>query len=196
MRNYKKEFIVEFKLLFKHLELYKNNNYYLLAGDLNAKHHSWSNAINNSQDISLNKWTLENHIPYRLSLQKTAIPSNPRSNAFIEFCIADNRIKFHKTPSHTLDSFEYDSDHRAVLMEILLPSVETLEIDKLVTPNKYNFHKVDWSKFAKFLTRTDITDIANDRNLNIKEIDILLDKLNDNINSATEYTIPRIKNKL
>ncbi|OAD62931.1 hypothetical protein WN48_07110 [Eufriesea mexicana] len=166
--NCKKEFIVELKSLFRQLELYRANNYQL-SGDLNSKHHSWGNAINNSRRISLNRWTLENHIPYRLSIHRTTIPSYPKSKAFIDLRLADNRIKFHNTPSYnTLDSFEYDSDHRAILIEISIPSMEMLEIDELVTSDRHNFHKADWTKFAKFLTKTHVPDIPNDRNLTLE----------------------------
>lgn len=187
--------MAELKLLFQQLELHKTNNYYLLAGDLNAKHHTWDNVINNSRGVSLHKWIQENEIPYRISLHRTTVPSFPKSGAFIDLCLADERIKFLNTPSHrTLDSFEYDSDHRAVKIQISIPTMHTLEIEETTTHDKYNFNKTNWTKFRNFLTETDDTCIPNNRNLTINEIDDFIDKLSDNINKAIEHSTPRIPN--
>ncbi|CAK9799903.1 RNA-directed DNA polymerase from mobile element jockey [Anthophora quadrimaculata] len=189
----KKEFMIEFKQIFHQLELQNDTNYYILAGDLNAKHRSWDNVINNSRGISLNKWILENEIPYRISLYKTETPSFPKSGAFIDLCIADNRIKFHNTPNHrSLESFPYDSDHRAVKIQISIPTMQTLEIDETVTQNRYNFKQADWIKFKNYLIETDGTMLPNNRNLTIDEIDEYIDKLSDNINNAIDHATPQI----
>ncbi|CAK9799901.1 Probable RNA-directed DNA polymerase from transposon X-element [Anthophora quadrimaculata] len=191
----KKEFMAEFKQLFQQLELNKTNNYYILAGDLNAKHCAWDNVINNSRGVSLNKWINENEIPFKISLYKTAVPSFPKSGAFIDLCLADKRIKFHNTLSHnTLDSFDYDSDHRAVQIKISIPTMQILEIDKTVTPEKYNFNKTDWNKFKNYLIETDDTILPNNRNLTTDEIDEHIDKFSDNINNAIDHATPRIPN--
>ncbi|XP_017796810.1 PREDICTED: uncharacterized protein LOC108578067 [Habropoda laboriosa] len=189
----KKEFMVELKHLFQQLELHNHNNYYILAGDLNAKHHACDNAINNNRGIALNKWIQENEIPYRISLYKTATPSFPKSGAFIDLCIADSRIKFHNTPKHrSLNSFPYDSDHRAVKIQISIPTMKTLEIDETVAPKKYNFNKTDWTQFKNFLIETDDTILPNNRNLTTDEIDEYIDKLSDNINKAIDHATPQI----
>ncbi|KOC63578.1 RNA-directed DNA polymerase from mobile element jockey [Habropoda laboriosa] len=54
--NYKKEFIPELKHLFEELHLNNTKNFYLLAGDLNAKHQTWGNTNINKRGISLHKW--------------------------------------------------------------------------------------------------------------------------------------------
>ncbi|CAK9809289.1 hypothetical protein ANTQUA_LOCUS5974, partial [Anthophora quadrimaculata] len=135
--------IIEIKLQ-NAAKLYVVAGYATSSCDLNAKHCSWYNVINNSRGISLNKWIHENEIPYRISLYKTETPSFPKSGAFIDLCIADNRIKFHNTPNHrSLESFPYDSDHRAVKIQISIPTMQTLEIDETVTQNRYNFKQAD-----------------------------------------------------
>ncbi|KOC58596.1 RNA-directed DNA polymerase from mobile element jockey, partial [Habropoda laboriosa] len=193
----KKEFMTELNSLFQGLGLHKSNNYYILAGDLNAKHESWGNTINNNRGVALNKWTRENEIPYRISLLKTAVPSFPSSGAFIDSCLADKRIKFHNTPRHeTLDSFEYDSDHRAVRIQISIPSLQILEIDESTTPQRYNFNKADWTEFKSFLTETDDTTLPNNRNLSVDQIGNYIDKLSYNINKAIDHATPRIQKKV
>ena len=44
----KNEFTAELKKMFENLKIYKNNKYFLLASDPNAKHSAWNNTINNS----------------------------------------------------------------------------------------------------------------------------------------------------
>lgn len=189
----KKEFMLEFKALFETLELHKTNNYYLLAGDLNAKHHTWGNTINNARGVSLNKWLTENEITYRTTLYSTIDPSYPKSSAFIDLCLADNRIKFHDTPApNLLKSFKYDSDHRAAKISISIPSTDFFLFDEVPPNIKYNFSKADWKKFKKTLLEKDPVVIPNDRNLTTDEIDDHISKLNTYILEAIETTIPRI----
>ncbi|XP_076620345.1 uncharacterized protein LOC143341343 [Colletes latitarsis] len=191
----KKEFISELKNLFTTLELDKSNNYYLIAGDLNAKHTSWGNVSNNERGVYLNKWYLDNQITYKTSLLRTAVPSFPSSGAFIDLCLADNRIKFHDLPaSKALDSFNYDSDHRAAILKISIPAFDHLEIDEPHTTAKYNFNKADWTKYKISLIENDDTDIPNNRNLTKTEIDVHIDKLNQNITKAIDFAVPRVNN--
>lgn len=44
-----KEFNDEFNNLFELLQLDKQENYYIIAGDLNAKHTSWKNELNSTR---------------------------------------------------------------------------------------------------------------------------------------------------
>lgn len=48
-----KEFIPDLNNLFNQLKLDNENNFFILAGDLNAKHTSWLNQNNNPRGISL-----------------------------------------------------------------------------------------------------------------------------------------------
>ncbi|XP_076660285.1 uncharacterized protein LOC143363606 [Halictus rubicundus] len=191
----KKEFTSDLNTIFDKLELHKLNNYYLLAGDLNAKHTDWHNTTNNNRGTTLNKWLHHNLIQYRVTLLNTLLPSFPISGSFIDICLTDNRIKFHRLPAPgSLHTRDYDSDHRATEMTITLDADEPLIIDEPTHTKKYNFNKVNWLDFQTNLLTIDNTIIPNTRNLTIEEIDNYTDKLNTSINSAIDNTIPRIPN--
>ncbi|CAK9813144.1 Nucleic-acid-binding protein from transposon X-element [Anthophora plagiata] len=189
----KKEFMLELKAVFDALELNKASNYYLLAGDLNAKHFAWGNTINNARGVSLNKWFLENQITFRIDLYRTAVSSYPKSGAFIDLCLIDNRIKLQNTIGpNLLRSFRYDSDHRASILTISIPSTDYFLFEETVTEIKFNFNRTDWTTFKEYLNNHNNPIIPNNRNLKTNEIDIHIDTLNKNILHAIENTVPRI----
>ncbi|CAK9832643.1 RNA-directed DNA polymerase from mobile element jockey [Anthophora retusa] len=72
--------------------------------------------------------------------------------------------------------------------------MQILEIDEIVTPDKLNFNKTDWSKFKNYLEKTDDTMLPNNRNLTIDEIDKYIDKFSNHINNALDQATPRIPN--
>nr|XP_012150422.1 PREDICTED: uncharacterized protein LOC105663766 [Megachile rotundata] len=190
--NCKKEFIKEPDDLFKSLKLHKSENFYLLAGDLNAKHKNWGNPINNSRGTSLNKWIQDNTIQYRTSLLSTTVPWYPTSGAFMDICIADNRIKIMNSPGpQKLESFDYDSDHKVVKIQIQTPTRQALETAEPSHTHKFNYQKADWNKFKKLLTKTDISFLPNNRNMTIEEIDHSINTLDYHINNALEAAVPR-----
>ena len=53
-------FIKELDNIFGTLNLENNDNLYYIAGDLNAKHTSWSNSIDNYRGTKLNSWVYDN----------------------------------------------------------------------------------------------------------------------------------------
>ena len=54
--------------IFKSLKLEELGNYYILAGDLNAKHKNWRNSEENQRGKWLNAWLLDNAILYKTQL--------------------------------------------------------------------------------------------------------------------------------
>ena len=115
----KNEFTAELNKIFENLKIYKNNNYFLLAGDLNAKHSAWDNITNNNRRIALYNWLNTNQITYRLSLLYTEVPTYPKGGSFLDVCIADNRLHFHDlTTDNKLKSYKYDSGHRTIKISL------------------------------------------------------------------------------
>lgn len=53
-------------------------NYYIIAGDFNAKHTDWANEKNNERGITLKKWIDDNDMKYKLKLYRPNMPSFPR----------------------------------------------------------------------------------------------------------------------
>ncbi|XP_076379050.1 uncharacterized protein LOC143259674 [Megalopta genalis] len=190
--NCKKEFMQDLKCLFQKLKLEQTKNLYLLAGDLNAKHTAWGNTLNNSRGTSLHLWNIENQITYRTSLYSTESPSYPKSNSYIDLCLADNRIKFHNTESGKIKCIEYDSDHKALQMTISVDTMPLLLLDIDVPIKKNNYNKADWPLFEKHLEdKHEEFTIPNDRNLSTNEIDDYLIQINEHIIEAINNTVPK-----
>ena len=90
--NNKKNVRSEFQKVFASLELDNPKNFYILAGDLNAKHSTWKNSMSNPRGTFLNLWLEENKIQFKAQLYNTDLPSFPRGNSYLDICIIDCRI--------------------------------------------------------------------------------------------------------
>ena len=90
----------------------KQENYYIIAGDFNAKHTSWKNEINNTRGKSVRTWLDNKSIFYKTNLYSSELPSYPKGRSYLDICLADARIKFQNLrPNNTLKTIDYDSDH-------------------------------------------------------------------------------------
>lgn len=192
--NNKKEFIPELSNLFKELNLAHPSNYYILAGDLNAKHTSWCNATNNARGVLLHNWLLESEILLRSRLYCSVLPSYPRGNSFLDVCIADNRLIFDKLVDDLKTiSLAYDSDHNALKMTVSLPSNLPFILEEKTSNISYNFAKTNWKNFATFLDKSADLNIPATRNLTNQEIDEALNRVEKCIRDAITKKVPRIK---
>ncbi|XP_033318466.1 uncharacterized protein LOC117216041, partial [Bombus bifarius] len=114
-----KEFNYEFNNLFKLLQLNKPENYYIIAGDLNAKHTSWKNEINNTRGNFIRNWLDNKSIHYKTNLYSSELPSYPKGGSYLDICLADARLKFQNLPpNNTLKTLAYDSDHNALVFHV------------------------------------------------------------------------------
>lgn len=82
------EFIEELNQLFSQLALNNASNYFMIAGDFNAKHTDWVNSENNERGIALRSWLDDNDILYKLKLYGPDLPSYPRGGSFIDLVMA------------------------------------------------------------------------------------------------------------
>lgn len=62
------KFRSDLEKLFNKLNLISQTNYYIIAGDFNAKHVNWSNKMNDERGINLQDWLNNNDIKYRINL--------------------------------------------------------------------------------------------------------------------------------
>lgn len=190
--NHKREFILELESLFKELKITSTAKYFILAGDLNARHSDWQNLTNNPRGISLKKWIEENEINLRLNLLGSELPSYPRGNSFLDICIADSRLEIlNLSQSGRLETLNYDSDHNAIKMRIAKD--QSFRIVKTPVTHKYNFNKVDWPKFISSIAEEDSLTISATHNLNNQEIDGAIEHLDKIITTAIERSVPKIK---
>lgn len=186
--NCKKEFSIELNALFKELKLDETKNFYIIAGDLNAKHTNWLNLINNSRGKTLQNWIQKNEIKYKIKIIGSNLPTYPRTNAYLDICIADNRLKFTELINNKLETIPYDSDHNAIKIN--------LDLDQHIYNTQeniqehYNYNKTNWHKFRETCTKKNLEEIQNNRNLSNTEIDNGLEKINSIITEAIKKNTP------
>lgn len=189
-----KEFIPDLSKLFEKLKLDREQNFFIMAGDLNAKHTAWLNAGNNPRGISLDKWLVNNEHRYRLKLYCTQFPSYPFGNSYLDLFMADARIDFLNTVDFfKLPNIPYDSDHNAVMAQIELPINVDIPPDGSLNVNKFNYKKTNWEKFAKTLKTDFKLDIPNDRNLSKAETIDYLKKIDKIICEVRDRIVPKIR---
>lgn len=195
--NNKIEFNEEFKNLFRQLRLENLDNYYIIAGDLNAKHMNWKNSNYNTRGTFLYNWLLDNSITYRAILRTSEIPTFPRGKSYLDVCIADCRLSFKDTKENgDLRGLEYDSDHNALHITISISNRnEDITIETADITHRYNYRLTDWQKYSRYLNKNCNLDIPTDRNLTIKEIDEHLKTIEKKILEAIEATVPTIKHR-
>lgn len=191
-------FSSEFSNLFQALDLRNINNYYILAGDLNCRHRDWSNPTDNIKGKKLKDWLVDNEIDYRCKFYASEMPSYPKSNSYIDVCIADCRLHIITKNStlNCLETLDYDSDHQALQICAYMNNEYDLfsfiEEPQNVT---YDYKRTDWKKFRyKIIQKLDNnTLIPKNRNLSNSEIDNYIDKLNNLIVNAIEKATPKTK---
>lgn len=204
--NNRAKFKEEFHSLFTILELNRLHNYYIIAGDLNAKHTSWLNATNNPRGVFLKSWIEQYQIEYKCELYGSESPTWPRANSYLDLCIADARLNFNfRNPQRKLQTLPYDSDHNAILIEVLFDGrrVRLLPMDSGV--HRLNFKQTNWKKFQERFIRgyreecppldgeNDSTIAPGDRNLSNEEILQYLLKLENLTLETIEQVVPKIK---
>ena len=111
------EFGNELKHLFRYLNLEKPKNYYIMAGDLNAKHTNWQNNCNNTKGTALRTCIDDNDILYKIMLYGPELPSFLSGNSYIDLCLADTRVKILNIKrNETIETIDFGSDHNALLL--------------------------------------------------------------------------------
>jgi flagellar biosynthesis chaperone FliJ len=197
-------FLTEFEKIFEVLNLSDRNNYYILAGDFNAKHESWSYNMNpcNPRGTKLFNWLQDNHINRKCQLYKTDLPTYPRTNSFLDFAIIDARINVEFPHSYNkLTTLPFDSDHNAFCLHF---GIEKL--NEKILPyndnNKFDFKKTDWLKFKLKLDENFFEEYANcgiqigdNCNISIDNIDRHLEILDKIIRKTINDTVPKVKNQ-
>ena len=180
------EFISELECIFKSLSLDSLNNYFGIAGDLNAKHTAWNNPYYNGRGLALFNWVTDNNRDFRIALRGTNVPTYPRTNSYIDIGLTDSRLQTcNLNPDGTIKTIDIDSDHRAICIHFMLPKIED-QIALSVPHNPYNYNKTDWEAFQTELVSNNDIIIPQTRNLSNTEIDKDLTDIGNNISKAME----------
>ena len=189
-----KQFNDEFDNLFQLLQLDKQENYYIIAGDLNAKHTSWKNELNNTRGNSVRNWLDNRSILYKTNLYSSELPSYPKGRSYLDICLVDARIKFQNLrPNNTLRTIDYDSDHNAIVLQISKNTSDYLTFETQTDTPRYNYKKTDWKKFQN-QQNCDLK-IYNNVNLTDRQIDSFIDEIEKHIQIALQEFVPTLKKR-
>lgn len=187
--NNRMEFIKEFNTVFETLKLGNESNYFVLAGDLNARNQSWGDHNHNSRGVYLQRWVDDEATFYKARLYPTNEPSFIRANTYLDLCIIDNRIKILDLQNDKIKTCPYDSDHNGTKFSIEINKNHNIETTAHKPPIKL-YKNTNWGKLEKCLEEIEINPIPNNTNLSNEEVDSHLKTLNEIILKAINASVP------
>ncbi|KAL7305641.1 hypothetical protein TKK_0002368 [Trichogramma kaykai] len=158
-----------------------------IDSDLNAKHSDWRNLTSNGRGWQLKQWLDSHTINFSIDLLHSKSPTLYKAYSFIDIALIKSDIQ---TLHDFLNTIDTDSDHRAIELDIILPSEIETENCKI---NRFLYKKTNNVKFKKFLAEHSI-DIPDNRNLSNTEIDAFIESMQTAIKGAIGST-PRYKQK-
>lgn len=163
----------------------------IIGGDFNAKHPLWHNQVTCTQGRALDRWLDQNQIHRHLKLECPCVytyRTNHVASVLDFFIISDSLDIIRGQYNSNLDVLDYDSDHRAVALNIRLAG-RILKEDQQSVPN---YHNVDWSHFKNQLdNKIRLVQIPETRNMSAAEIDHHLEELCGAIKATMDEVIPR-----
>lgn len=167
-----------------------NNWTAVIAGDFNAKHPSWNNTTTCLQGRALAQWLYSQSIARQIRLERPADPTYYKgaySSTLDLFIVSDSVNIIRAGNTNTLKVLDYDSDHRAVQLQIQLQN----RIQRREYRHVLNYQCVNWSHFRRQLD-LNIRDLHIPQHKNMTEDDIntKLEELNAKIFSTMTSVIP------
>ena len=188
----KASFSNELNNLFEKLNLNSDRNFFILAGDFNARNTCWEERVTNFKGRLLKKWEDNFGHVFKATIILPDSPTFTPSNTFIDFYILDIRLKITNVNNNKIKTADFESDHKAILCTINLSSLKIDSSDYTFT-HRYMFKSTKWNKFSKHLSENTTISVPNNRNLTIEEIDTTLEHINSDIFKSIEAAVPRYK---
>lgn len=166
-------FIKELNDLFEEFNLKDNNIYYIIAGDLNARNEIWGDSTTNNRGRQLQQWEADSSVINKAIIYSANLPTYPRAGSYLDYCIADARLKITDNHTHKISTTPYDSDHNALVFALNTNCIFNGNITVPLRTPTPNYKKANWRKFQRRLNEThhDEHCIPKDRNLTKEEID-------------------------
>lgn len=196
--NNDSNFKMEIDQLFESMNLQNTDNYYILGGDLNCKRIEWGNKDNNTKGNAIRNWLSENDVNFRCKFYASVTPSYPRSESFLDVCIADNRINIQveNNSLNCIKTLPYDSDHNALeIFASMQNDCQLFQLFKPIPNIQYNYKATNWEEFKEKIIANSCDNfvVPNCRNLENDEIDLYLNTIDSIIKVAIESVVPRFK---
>ena len=122
--------------------IFNLGNKVLILGDLNCRHKSWNNKLNNRNGNNLLHYIEQHNIQIKTTNIPTHYPENSMTPTYIDIGINKNITKISELTVHK----ELSSDHLPIYIELY---------DKINTDNEtktWTFKNTNWKIFGKLLT--------------------------------------------
>ncbi|KAH0540226.1 hypothetical protein KQX54_014784 [Cotesia glomerata] len=154
-----------------------------------SNHQSWAQQIKNEMNdilsaikeltanvnssIAANKQKIDFiigylNLEYVASIYTTEIPSFTPAQTFLDICITNLSLTG-LSAGYKITTVDYDSDHRALLFTVILPS--KMQTENNIRISRRNLCAIKWKKFEKTLNAKFTQDLPDDRNLSVQELD-------------------------
>lgn len=165
------------------------NHNIVLAGDLNAKHTSWHNNINNGNGTVLYNWAHDNLANFHVEFpdEPTCIRDNTTPSTIDGFIIS---CDIYNSCSEQIQTNDFFSDHRAIWLQLILETEIIAEEPSTV----WCWERCNWDEFNTIVDR-ELNSLAIPINCNInkEQIDEFIDKLSIIFENALKETCPKVK---
>lgn len=181
----------DFSNINQFFELADLNDMALIGGDFNAKHTSWDNNVTNLNGLRLFNWLDSNAVTYNIKMMHSLLPSryDMRSFSFIDLFLFTRNIKTVPYNIIRLDAIDYESDHRAVVIQIEIPKLVRKQPTFIM-----DYSKADWKQLnLQAATLLPAMFPPTNKNLSNAEIDAAIATLNGAITDIMDRNIPKIK---
>ena len=184
-------FIAELEVLFTELKLSDTNNYYLIAGDLNARNTCWGDHSFNFKGRLLKEWYDQYSHQYKLNILSPDSPTYTTANTVLDLCLIDVRITVNNLKNNKVKTADFDSDHKALIIDIFLNNKVDDESNQKI--HRCLFKKTKWGKFATHLHNNLNMNLPDNRNLSTTEIDNAISHITSKIQQSIESVVPKYK---
>lgn len=158
----------------------------IIGSDLNAKHPDWGGNVTNSSGKTLREWLITNP---NIDIRRTSGPT--RGESYIDLFLTTIGLVpiGHHTVQHTIDTMDYDSDHRAIILKLVTDEYETKEHTLI-----YDYGRMNKRRFNEVLHGELLcSELPEDRNLSEAEIECAAETLSGAYNKAMIASIPKIR---
>lgn len=163
----------------------------IIGGDFNAKHPRWNNTSTCAHGTKLDQWLTNFGVQYNVHIEHPLDATFHRGthSSILDFFIisSDINVQYPTATPTNLQVIDYDSDHQAVLLTIILNSQLT-QRDRQACRN---YKETNWTHFRMQLNATfRSVHVPSIRNMSTVEMDNKLLEINTAIMSTMDTVIP------
>lgn len=84
-------FVDKLHSLFDSLQLHQNHNYYIMAGDFNARRRDWEDRVYKQRGY-ISQWDTNSGLIYKVNIITLAQPTYKPAHSYLDICLLDSRL--------------------------------------------------------------------------------------------------------